>query len=276
MALTDKLTAIADAIRAKTGTTGTMTLAEMPEKIAAIQTGGGGTSQIDSLIDRTITEISNDSVTSIGAWAFQNCSILNTANFPAVTSIGSHAFNSCSKLTTVNFPVTTSISDYAFSTCTELTTADFPVVTSIDIYAFYSCYKLTTVNFPLATSIGNDAFYGCSQLTTVNFPVVTSIGEYAFQNCTRLTTADFPLATSIGKNAFYLCRPLKALILRSETMATLDNTNAFSNTLIASGTGYIYVPAVLVDSYKTATNWSVYANQIRAIEDYPDITGGAA
>ena len=38
MALTDKLTAIADAIRAKDGTTGTMTLAEMPEKIAAITT----------------------------------------------------------------------------------------------------------------------------------------------------------------------------------------------------------------------------------------------
>ena len=38
MALTDKLTAIADAIRAKTGETGTMTLDEMPEKILAIVT----------------------------------------------------------------------------------------------------------------------------------------------------------------------------------------------------------------------------------------------
>lgn len=38
MALTDKLTAIADAIRAKTGETGTMTLDEMPQKILAIVT----------------------------------------------------------------------------------------------------------------------------------------------------------------------------------------------------------------------------------------------
>ena len=38
MALTDKLVAIADAIRAKTGETGTMTLDEMPEKILAIVT----------------------------------------------------------------------------------------------------------------------------------------------------------------------------------------------------------------------------------------------
>ena len=59
-------------------------------------------------------------------------------------------------------------------------------------------------------------------------------------------------------------------------MATLANTNAFTNTPIKSGAGYIYVPAALVDSYKAATNWSVYADQIRAIEDYPDITGGAA
>lgn len=36
MALIEKLTAIADAIRAKTGETGTMTLDEMPEKIAAV------------------------------------------------------------------------------------------------------------------------------------------------------------------------------------------------------------------------------------------------
>ena len=39
MALTDKLTAIADAIRAKNGGTDAMTLAQMPEKIANIQTG---------------------------------------------------------------------------------------------------------------------------------------------------------------------------------------------------------------------------------------------
>ena len=39
MALTDKLTAVADAIRAKNGETDAMTLAQMPEKITNIQTG---------------------------------------------------------------------------------------------------------------------------------------------------------------------------------------------------------------------------------------------
>lgn len=42
MALTDKLTAIATAIRAKTGKTAAMTLDEMPTEISGIQAGGGG------------------------------------------------------------------------------------------------------------------------------------------------------------------------------------------------------------------------------------------
>lgn len=46
MALTDKLTAIADAIRGKTGKTDGLTLDAMPGEIAGIQTGGGGGSNV--------------------------------------------------------------------------------------------------------------------------------------------------------------------------------------------------------------------------------------
>ena len=42
MALTDKLSAIGDAIRAKTGGTELLTLDAMPNEIASIETGGGG------------------------------------------------------------------------------------------------------------------------------------------------------------------------------------------------------------------------------------------
>ena len=50
-------------------------------------------------------------------------------------------------------------------------------------------------------------------------------------------------------------------------MCTLANTNAFTNTPIESGTGYIYVLDELVDSYKSATNWSTYAEQIKPISE---------
>ena len=204
------------------------------ELAKTVETGGGGDdTQIDALIDRSITEISNSRVTKIGEYAFYYCKILTTANFPAATSIGGNSFYSCNSLTTVDFPVATSIGSNAFQNCAKLTTANFPAVTSIII----------------------NAFRGCSSLTTVDFPVATSIGSYAFRDCSSLTT----------------------LILRHpDVVCTLSNTNAFTSTPIASGTGYIYVPSALVDSYKAETNWSTFADQIRAIEDYPDITGGAA
>ena len=226
------------------------------ELAKTVETGGGGDdTQIDALIDRSITEISNSRVTKIGEYAFYYCKILTTANFPAATSIDSNAFQDCSSLTTVDFPVATSIGSNSFYSCNSLTTVDFPVATSIGSNAFQNCAKLTTANFPAVTSIIINAFRGCSSLTTVDFPVATSIGSYAFRDCSSLTT----------------------LILRNpDVVCTLSNTNAFTSTPIASGTGYIYVPSALVDSYKAETNWSTFADQIRAIEDYPDITGGAA
>ena len=101
---------------------------------------------------------------------------------------------------------------------------------------------------------------------------VTTIGEFAFAYNTALTWASFSAVTSIGASAFEGCSKLTAVILGAESVVTLANVSAFTGTPIASGTGYIYAPASLVDSYKVA--WSTYANQIRAIEDYPEICGG--
>lgn len=236
------LTGIADAIRGKTGGTDPVAVSDMAAQIAGIQAGGG---DIDALIERSITEISSNA-----------------------TSIGEYAFYRYVALATVYFPVATSIGSYAFASCYTLTTADFPVATSTGDSAFHSCRNLTTADFPVATSIGENAFYICEKLTSVNFPVATSIGDYAFYCCYDLPTVTFPVATSIGTAAFRSCKALTTVILRAETMATLSNTNAFTSTPIASGTGYIYVPSVLIEQYKVATNWSTYAAQFRALEDY--------
>ena len=103
---------------------------------------------------------------------------------------------------------------------------------------------------------------------------ISKIGQRAFYNCTALTVVDVPNVTTIGISALGECTALEALILRSDTIVTMENTNALEKTGIATGTGFVYVPSALVDGYKAATNWSTYANQIRAIEDYPDICGG--
>lgn len=174
------LTGIADAIREKTGGTDPVAVSDMAAQIEGIQAGGGGNDVLDALIDRSITEISSSS----------------------------------------------------------------------------------------ATSIGDSAFYSCSELTTADFPVAATIVGYAFDSCSALTTVNFPAATSIGDSAFDSCSKLKSLLLRGNNVCTLSSTNTFSSTPISSGTGYIYVPSALIEQYKAATNWSTYAAQFRALEDY--------
>lgn len=144
-------------------------------------------------------------------------------------------------------------------------------------FALHSCSKLKSVNLPNATYIDNSAFKLCTSLTSVVFPKVNRIDPSAFAGCTSLQTADFQCASGAGvyASAFNGCSKLTALILRAaERVYTLYSQNAFTGTPIASGKGYIYVPSEKLDAYKSATNWSVYAAQFRAIEDYPDITGG--
>ena len=103
--------------------------------------------------------------------------------------------------------------------------------------------------------------------------VASTLGS--FYNCTKLEKIDFDVLEEMKDADFYKCSALKAVIIRSPAVCTMSTSNAFKSTPIASGTGYVYVPAALVDSYKAATNWSVYADQIRAIEAYQDICGGA-
>ena len=123
------------------------------------------------------------------------------------------------------------------------------------------------------TSIGRYGLSNCVKLTSVVLPAVQVTNANAMLGCSALTQADFSNLQHIQHSTFYGDKKFATLIIRTQAVAKLDATSAFKDTLIASGKGYVYVPSALVDSYKSATNWSTYANQIRAIEDYPDITG---
>ena len=93
----------------------------------------------------------------------------NGTNYP-VTSIGGYAFYDCSGLTSVTIPNSvTRIGGYAFYNCSSLTSITIPnSVTSIGWGAFSDCSSLTSVTIPNSvTSIGEFAFYNCSSLTSV-------------------------------------------------------------------------------------------------------------
>jgi BspA type Leucine rich repeat region (6 copies) len=188
-----------------------------------------------------------------------------------VTSIGGYAFYDCTNLTSVTFPDSiTSIGDFAFEYCTSLTNltflgnapalGTFPVFDNVPgkVYyhagtsgwsAFYGGLPTVELGAPPAqvnyavagatayvtnspnvsgnitivstyegypvTSIGNDAFNNCANLMSVTIPdSVTNLGDSAFFNCTSLMNVIIPNSvTSIGGSAFADCISLTSVTI---------------------------------------------------------------
>ncbi|MBQ6864913.1 MAG: leucine-rich repeat domain-containing protein, partial [Clostridia bacterium] len=89
------------------------------------------------------TVIIENSVTSIGDWAFCGCDSLTSVTIPdSVTSIGEYAFENCDSLTSVTIGNSvTSIGDWAFCDCTSLTSvhiSDIAAWCNIDFDSNYA------------------------------------------------------------------------------------------------------------------------------------------
>jgi len=174
-----------------------------------------------------------NSVTSIGDYAFYNCSGLTSITIPeSVTSIGDEAFRFCSGLTKAefasierlccisfedNFANPLYYANHLYIDGQEVKDLVIPnSVTSIGESALYNCSGLTSITIPNSvTSIGKSALYNCSGLTSITIPnSVTSIGEWAFSRCSGLTSITIPESvTSIGEGTFRGCSGLTSITI---------------------------------------------------------------
>ena len=93
----------------------------------------------------------------------------------------------------------------------------------------------------------------------------TSIGFRAFMSCSSLSQVSLPMCSYIDAAVFRYCSSLSRITIGYSSVCSLYSTNVFDDTQITSSTGSIYVPASLVDAYKSAENWSVYSNIIYPI-----------
>ncbi|MGN1227762.1 MAG: leucine-rich repeat domain-containing protein, partial [Christensenellales bacterium] len=190
-----------------------------------------------------------NSVTSIGNYAFNNCSSLESIRIPeGVTSIGNGAFGNCKALTEINYNATScadlSSGNYVFSYAGQsgkgITVNIGANVQKIPAYLFCpyssSSYspKIINVSFEEGShciSIGESAFKDCSGLTgNITIPDgVTSIGNSAFYNCSGLTgSITIPDGvTSIGKDTFKYCSKLTSITI-PEGVTSIGN-GAFGN-----------------------------------------------
>lgn len=113
-----------------------------------------------------------------------------------------------------------------------------------------------------ATSIARNAFLRCATITSVNIGNgLSTINTYAFFQCTSLTSLTIGSGiTEILNNAVRACTNLSNITINATTPPTLGS-DVFSDTNNCP----IYVPAVSVDVYKSASGWSTYASRIQAI-----------
>lgn len=207
-----------------------------------------------------------------------------------LTTIGAYSFYGYSKLTKVNFPTSlTTILDNAFicpSLVVDVSTLP-KSITQLGISPFNGATTKGILDLPNLTGSviwGNYTYFETKLLDGIeSLGNVSVIGGFMRQE--KMKYAKIPATcTKIENNAFAGCYAMEYLICYANTPPTLTNA-AFGTT-----ENYpIYVPATMhtytetaedgsttevqdrpINRYKTATNWSTYADRLVPIEDHED------
>jgi hypothetical protein len=235
------------------------------------------------------------SVTTIDDAAFLYCTGMTYASIPdQVTTIGKFAFGQCEKLKSLYLKDNlTTIEDGAFVFCGELPSVTLPnSVTTLGNMAFAGCRKLTTARLSTSlTSIPSRAFAGCYALTGINIPnSVRYIGERAFEGCDFMGAASYDIYdphlgimeegvyqdngsmtnVTIGASVdtidiyAFVGHPLQSVTVMAPVPPVLKVGTAVSNTTVFDtnnfGTTILYVPQVMVNRYRTAHEWELFAH----------------
>ena len=237
--------------------------------------------------------IINEGVTSIGNYAFEECSKLYSVNLPkSLTTIGEFAFRNTHSLRCLSIPegvtelkncafqssnlesiyipkAVSAIGDGILSGCNNLMSIE--VDQDNDVYdSRESCNAIieTNSNHLIAgcyftfipstvTAIWTGAFLNIKNITSIDIPnSVTYIGMCAFTGCSNLTSIVIPQNVSyIGVMALQDCN-LSAITCYAETPPTLESS-AFVN---VNKSIPVYVPKSSVATYQSAKGWSEFTN----------------
>lgn len=175
------------------------------------------------------------------------------------------------------------LNEYLKGTKTKITAEDLEGLTELRQYAF-AYAPITEVEFPAKlVRLGDRAFYQ-TKITSINLEGITYIGSYTFsytpikelvlpasiknygqrcfESCTELETVRIESQARLAPHMFQYDTALKRIICLAETPPSIyaDQFKQFT------GGETIEVRADLVETYKSATNWSNYADYIIAYE----------
>ena len=214
---------------------------------------GYGSTPYYSYVNYIKSLVIEEGITSIGDYAFIQCTNLESVSLPnSIKSIGDNAFSMCEKLPSITIPNSViTIKSAAFTQCRKLATITIPSsVTEIPYSIFSYCTNLTEIivdsdnkvydsrngcnaimetatdklvsgcintTIPSDTkTIGANAFYGCTYgFTSFEIPEgVDEIGSGAFQGCIYLKEISLPSTLKrIQSNAFQSCYDLTSIVI---------------------------------------------------------------
>ena len=146
----------------------------------------------------------------------------------------------------------------------------FDSVTQIanDAFADFSAMKSFAITNNV-TTIGRGAFWGCASLLEFIIPtLLTDLYNNVFNGCASLVQIEIPQGVNtIGQGVFKNCTSLEKVIVLGTQVKTLYGVDSFQNN---ASNRFIYVLDNLVESYKSATNWATYADQIKGLSELPN------
>lgn len=203
----------------------------------------------------------DDEMTIIPPYCFQNCTKLKVNIPKSLESIGISGYRACLSLVSDTLPENLkSIGNYAFYNCPGLTAKIMPPM-AVSMHAFsYSGVQFEEI--PEGTTLSTYAFNYCDGLTNLKFSYSGVIPNYCFQYCKNLESIEIGKnITAINAHVFRGCSKLKTITCHNTTLPTLTYT-AINSCPIET----IYVPASALETYKSATNWSAYADKMIGIE----------
>ena len=159
--------------------------------------------------------------------------------------------------------IASNFTSYLSVTTSDITGVSLPECRYIGDEAFAYFSTLNQVNLPECRYIYDFAFDNCDSLSQISLPVCEYIGKEAFQHCS-LKQVSLPKCSYIDNGAFLGCINLMSITIGYSSVCNMNVTDidAFEGTYIELGTGSIYVPASLVEAYKSAPNWSKYSSKI--------------
>ena len=187
------------------------------------------------------------SVTTIGDYAFQDCTFASIVLPENLQSLGQYSFIRCRQLESIRIPEkVTTIGGSAFLGCYALSQIDLPAgLTDMGRSIFAYCTSLQEVVFPDGFgATGNSMFSECESLERVVLPNSLQRLTYGtFSGCIKLREiVGGEYLTEIGSRAFRNCVSLKTFHI-PESVTTLGDENPFMGCVSLESLSGKYVAA---------------------------------